>query len=101
MNNYVLALGITIVIETLIAMPVLGKNKSSILYSVIVNLISHPWAYIAYIYFGVNYVVVEIVVILVEVGLLKKFTNFPLKKCMYSALAMNLGSAYIGRLLYF
>lgn len=108
MINYLIALGLTLIIESLIGLLVGFRNKKEFAALILVNLVTHPLLHL--LFFLNNYlafltvndgiiVLLEILITITEGCLLSLALKKPLKRMLLVSLAMNASSFLLGRIL--
>jgi hypothetical protein len=97
MINLILALLITIIVEFVILYSFFRESPFKLLiYSVLINSFTLPLATYIYIYILNNFLIVEIIVVLVESVLIMLLMEVKYKKSVLISLLANLVSAIIG-----
>jgi hypothetical protein len=97
MINLILALLITIIVEFLIFYLFFRKSPLKLfIYSVLINSFTLPLATYIYIYILNNFLIAEIMVVLVESVLIMLLMEIKYKKSVLISIVANLVSAIIG-----
>ncbi len=105
MSFYLTALFLTIAVELAVYVLFIRKNFASLLlYSVLINLFTHPIAYFFYNYlsspaevsaFNIYFLIVEIVVFLSEAFLIMLLLKLNLKRALLLSFLANLSTALL------
>ncbi|MBU0530114.1 MAG: hypothetical protein KKC05_00405 [Nanoarchaeota archaeon] len=99
MLSFLLSLILTIVIEFFIIWLILRKDpKITLLYVSLINLLTQPLANFAFIYFGMNFLLLEVLVFLVEIILIKILFRLGYQKSILLSFAANAVTALISLL---
>lgn len=97
---YISTLLITVVIELVIALGILGIKLKQGVSSIAINLVTHPWAFILYKYLNVQVILVELLVFVAEILLWRFIASKSWKMCVVLSLLTNVGSAFLGGFLH-
>ncbi len=108
-GSYLLALGLTLIIELSVAYALGFRNAKSLLSVICVNLISHPlfgyflWINQSAAFIPINYysiIILEIIITIVEAALLFFALKQKFATMLWLSLAMNFTSFAIGQLIF-